>query len=98
MTMVRLRDVLTAEEKQRVDELKLLILDAFSDKERYVLEQEVREIFDTAKARYYEMLNASEEQSATVEFTAKRKESLAFKISNLRNRRRLSKLSKVASL
>jgi hypothetical protein len=44
------------------------------------------------------MLKASEEQSATVEFTAKRKESLAFKISNLINRRRLSKLSKVASL
>ncbi|MDE5055363.1 hypothetical protein NDK25_24400 [Niallia taxi] len=96
--MVRLRDVLTNEEKQRVDELKLLILDAFSDNERYVLGQEVREIFDTAKARYYEMLNASEEQSAAVEFTAKRKESLAFKISNSRNRRRLSKLSKVADL
>ena len=49
MTIVRLRDVLTAEEKQRVDELKLLILDAFSDKERYVLGQEVREIFDNAQ-------------------------------------------------
>ncbi|MGG4409452.1 hypothetical protein ABER75_12030 [Niallia taxi] len=95
---MRLRDVLTNEERQRVDELKLLLMDAFGDKQRAIIVAEINEILDSAEERYYEMLKASEEQSATVEFTAKRKESLAFKISNLRNRRRLSKLSKVASL
>ena len=95
---MRLLDVLTDEEKQKVDELKLLLMDAFGDKQRAIIVSDINEILDSARARYYEMLKASEEQSATVEFTAKRKESLAFKISNLRNRRRLSKLSKVASL
>ncbi|GKU84244.1 MULTISPECIES: hypothetical protein [Niallia] len=95
---MRLLDVLTDEEKQKVDELKLLLMDAFGDKQRAIIVSDINEILDSARARYYEMLKASEEQSATVEFTAKRKESLAFKISNLINRRRLSKLSKVASL
>ncbi|MEM5013944.1 hypothetical protein WKH57_24850 [Niallia taxi] len=89
---MRLRDVLTNEEKEKVDELKLLLMDAFGDKQRAIIVSDINEILDSAKARYYEMLKASEEQSAAIAFKSRKNESLAKKISNLRKHsRRLHK-------
>jgi len=96
---MRLKDVLTNEERQRVDELKLLLMDAFGDKQRAILVAEINEILDSAEERYYEMLKASEEQSAAIDFKSRKNESLAKRISNLRKhtRRLHNKFSKVAS-
>ncbi|MCM3216815.1 hypothetical protein M3612_20215 [Niallia taxi] len=89
---MRLRDVLTNEEKEKVDELKLLLMDAFGEKQRAIIVSDINEILDSAKARYYEMLKASEEQSAAIASKSRENESLAKKISNLRKHsRRLHK-------
>jgi hypothetical protein len=41
---MRLLDVLTDEEKQKVDELKLLLMDAFGDKQRAIIVSDINEI------------------------------------------------------
>jgi hypothetical protein len=52
----RLKDILLAEEKEKIDELKVDLLDAWSDRERKSILNEVDYILEQAKNRYYQTL------------------------------------------
>ncbi len=64
---MRIKDILTAEEDNKVQELKLELLEAHNEKERSLIMAEIEQIFDSAKKRYYSMLNGTNEQAATNE-------------------------------
>jgi hypothetical protein len=63
---MRLKDILTKEEDNRVQALKLELLEAHNKKEAELIMAEINEIFQTAKERY-KAINASEEQAYTKE-------------------------------
>jgi hypothetical protein len=63
---MRLKDILTKEEDNRVQALKLELLEAHNQKEAELIMVEINEIFQTAKERY-KAINASEEQAFTKE-------------------------------
>ncbi|MFT9494372.1 MULTISPECIES: hypothetical protein [Bacillota] len=63
---MRLRDILTEEEDQKVQDLKMELLDAHNEKERQLILEEIKEIFETAKRRFYSNYE-NKEQAASVE-------------------------------
>ncbi|WP_282156327.1 hypothetical protein [Cytobacillus gottheilii] len=63
---MRLRDILTEEEDQKVRDLKMELLDAHNETERQMILDEINEVFETAKQRYYSNFR-NEEQAAFLE-------------------------------
>jgi hypothetical protein len=49
---LHLKDVLTKEEDDRVQALKMELLEAHNKKEASLIMKEIKEIFETAKERY----------------------------------------------
>lgn len=68
---MRLKDILTEEEDNKVQELKMELLDAHNDREREMILEEIDEIFEAAKRRYYSTIG-NKEQAATVEKLVKK--------------------------
>lgn len=64
---MRLKDILTEEEDNKVEELKMELLEAHNEKERQLILAEINEIHETAKKRYYSMLSGNNEQAASLE-------------------------------
>ncbi|KZE67973.1 hypothetical protein AWM68_17525 [Fictibacillus phosphorivorans] len=65
--MPRMKDILTKEEDQKVNELFIELLDAHSKKEAKLIKKEIDEIYETAKERYFSSLKGNKEQSSTKE-------------------------------
>lgn len=61
---MRLKDILNEEEDKKLQELKMKLLDARSDKQRALIRHEIDQIFNVAKKRYYSSLNGLNEQAA----------------------------------
>ncbi|MGV3467056.1 MAG: hypothetical protein ACO1OT_17400 [Heyndrickxia sp.] len=55
--IVTLRDIMTEQERRDVDELKMDLLDAMSDRERAEIQSDIYKIFKQAKSRYYSKFN-----------------------------------------
>lgn len=55
--IVTLRDIMTEQERRDVDELKMDLLDAMSDRERAEIQSDIDKIFTQAKSRYYSKFN-----------------------------------------
>jgi hypothetical protein len=55
--VVILRDIMTEQERRDVDELKMDLLDAMSDRERAEIQSDIDKIFEQAKSRYYSKFN-----------------------------------------
>lgn len=64
---MRLKDILTEEENNKIEELKMELLDAHNETERNLILVEINDIHEAAKQRYYSMLNGNNEQAATLE-------------------------------
>lgn len=68
---MRFKDILTEEEDKKIQELKMDLLDAPNERVRTLILDEIDEIFETARHRYYSTIG-NKEQAATVEKLVKK--------------------------
>lgn len=54
--IVTLRDIMTEQEKRELEELKMDLLEAMSNRERAEIQSDIDRIFDQAKSRHYNNL------------------------------------------